>query len=448
MSPELIAAIRERIAAGHEKESIKTSVLAMGYVVEVFEAAYVLAQNDLTRITVGAIPTPVSMKRELPSVLTLIADSFEFAKSRIDMVALVAVPLMLLTLFTTVSTWNYNQLALSGLFSGLAIVSALVYIVNLTALLYIVTHKNRAEVVTLSESFSWTKRNIFSLFWVYLLTILAVFGGFLFFFIPGIILLVSLYLAQYVFAVEGKRGMEALLKSRALIHGRWWSVARKIAGLSFYYLLFIIFVTLVYEGVKLVVDLPNLTLIGELLMQLFTAFFTVMSMEVMYRLYCDLSVGTVDEPASSFIKISYFSSVFLGIAAIIGLILLATLIGSISRFDEAVPDVFTSTTLYGEVLHSSVSAEEYKLAQGSFKGVCDVLVPEVSSATNVECNDEEGEWALSASVEGDRWCADTTTPAKQVYTSLEGKLSCVDLGNDVSATPAPAPQEPATSSPQ
>jgi hypothetical protein len=119
--------------------------------------------------------------------------------------------------------------------------------------------------------------------------------------------------------------------------------------------------------------------------------------------------------------------------------------GSISRFDESVTDMFTSTTLHSEVLHVSLVADEYKLSNSSFAGVCDTLVPEVHSADGVECNDSETAWALSASVGEDRWCADTMTPAKQVYTALEDKLSCVELEVKADSLVNPAVNDTASS---
>lgn len=62
-----------------------------------------------------------------------------------------------------------------------------------------------------------------------LLVSLAVFGGFLLFIIPGIIFSVWFTFSTYAVAVDGKRGVEALKTSKALVKGRWWSVFARLA---------------------------------------------------------------------------------------------------------------------------------------------------------------------------------------------------------------------------
>lgn len=69
---------------------------------------------------------------------------------------------------------------------------------------------------------AWPK--IGSLFWVALLTALAVLGGFILFVIPGIIFSVWFCFSGFVFVAENLRGASALKKSRDLVKGYWWPV--------------------------------------------------------------------------------------------------------------------------------------------------------------------------------------------------------------------------------
>ena len=57
---------------------------------------------------------------------------------------------------------------------------------------------------------------------------LATLGGALAFVFPGIWLAVSLQFASMAYLSEGRRGMQALAASHALVVGRWWAVCKRL----------------------------------------------------------------------------------------------------------------------------------------------------------------------------------------------------------------------------
>ncbi len=59
--------------------------------------------------------------------------------------------------------------------------------------------------------------------WVAILAMLAVIGGLIMLIIPGIILMIQLAFASYVFVLEDKRGMASLTQSREYVKGYWWA---------------------------------------------------------------------------------------------------------------------------------------------------------------------------------------------------------------------------------
>ncbi|MCD4693789.1 hypothetical protein K8R62_00315 [bacterium] len=77
------------------------------------------------------------------------------------------------------------------------------------------------------------KKYFFSFLWVSALTGILVFLGFIFLFIPGIILLVYYSFSVWVFMFEDKKGYEALKGSMNLVKGYWWGVAGRFALLYF-----------------------------------------------------------------------------------------------------------------------------------------------------------------------------------------------------------------------
>src|SRR3989344_4397532 len=64
-------------------------------------------------------------------------------------------------------------------------------------------------------------------FWVNILTTLVVFGGYLLFFIPGILLSIWLAFSLIIASIEDVSGMDALVKSREYTRDKWWAIVRK-----------------------------------------------------------------------------------------------------------------------------------------------------------------------------------------------------------------------------
>lgn len=84
--------------------------------------------------------------------------------------------------------------------------------------------KNREKKIDFKEALKSGTKWILPLFWLSILSSIVVLGGTMLLIIPGIILSVWFCLASYVLIYEDKRGMEALLKSKDIISGNWWSV--------------------------------------------------------------------------------------------------------------------------------------------------------------------------------------------------------------------------------
>lgn len=71
-----------------------------------------------------------------------------------------------------------------------------------------------------------------SFFWLFTLLAFILGGGFILFFIPGLLLTVWFIFAQFVLANEDVGGMDALLMSRAYVRGHGWAVLGRILLLA------------------------------------------------------------------------------------------------------------------------------------------------------------------------------------------------------------------------
>ena len=84
--------------------------------------------------------------------------------------------------------------------------------------------KEREQDIGIKEAFRRGWHKIISYYWISILSTFLVLGGFLLFFIPGIILAIWFSLALYILIAEDKRGTNALFRSKQLVSGKWWTV--------------------------------------------------------------------------------------------------------------------------------------------------------------------------------------------------------------------------------
>lgn len=85
---------------------------------------------------------------------------------------------------------------------------------------------------------SWSM--LLPFYWVSLLQVLAIFGGFILFVLPGVWLSILFFASPYYFIQDGLRGTHALAASADLVKGRWWATFWRIAVPGFLFMLLIL----------------------------------------------------------------------------------------------------------------------------------------------------------------------------------------------------------------
>jgi len=162
---------------------------------------------------------PVSSSK-LQSPIALLESAINLYKQRFATFFVI----LLIPLLVQVASWLFPFLfKASGIipFTSVifSIVSIFVSILGGLALLYAIKDNTGVEV---SYKKGWTK--IFSYFWLMVLSLFIIIGGFLLFVIPGIILAVWFVFGGYIFVYENIGGMKALSKSKEYVKGRWFGV--------------------------------------------------------------------------------------------------------------------------------------------------------------------------------------------------------------------------------
>jgi hypothetical protein len=140
-----------------------------------------------------------------------------------------------------------------GLVVGLLVVLVSA-IVNLSVIYAIV------ENISVIKALKKGLFNILGYWWMMILSGLIVMGGTVFLLVPGIIFAIWFAMSRYVFVLEKKRGLAALLRSKEYIEGHGWDIFEKTISLS------VINIGLLLVAV-VIGSLPYLVLEGQLMLK-------------------------------------------------------------------------------------------------------------------------------------------------------------------------------------
>lgn len=170
-----------------------------------------------------------------------------------------------------------------GLQIILVIVFFLVFSINQawgqTALLYAI--KDSKEGIGAREAYRRGWHKILSYWWVSFLTGFIVLGGFLLFVVPGIIFAVWFSMATFILVAEDLRGMNALLKSREYVKGKWGGVFWRLLFIAVLNVVISWIPTLIFNFLKVPIGRE----IGGFVIGLFL---TPLSITYMYIVYSKL----------------------------------------------------------------------------------------------------------------------------------------------------------------
>src|SRR5690606_24071043 len=186
---------------------------------EIFEAAYTWAEQELK--------SPA-----LPSAWVLFVGGARFIRQHWKLPLLIGLPLVVIAAAGMIMKDHPADITVLVIGALLTFIALVVYFALLIAALKVVGQTT--EQLDYKTAFAWVKRNFWAAATVYLLTSLVVWGGLILFIIPGIIVSIYLYFSIYALANEGVTGEQALLRSRSLVMGRWWTVFGKVFGIGFF----------------------------------------------------------------------------------------------------------------------------------------------------------------------------------------------------------------------
>lgn len=310
MSPELLQAVKERIELGYDDDRIREELRQAGYGAEIIEQ--VLQDVRSGRVATTLVP-PATAAGQLPGARKLVTNSLSFLRSRLDLAAMLAVPLVVMALVEPLLEHEATG-AIVPVLLLILLLGGITYFLFLIAVLRVVVSDD-PEVTTFAAGLTWARGNFLGLLWVQILTGLVTMGGLLLFIIPGIILSLYTYFSQFVYAKEGTKGMQALLRSRDLVKGRWWAVFFVLfkVGLLILGIFLLLGIVAGIAATAIPENAVTVTL-GNVLIQLFSAAVTLMSLHIGLVLFNTLAAhtpaATATQPAGGYTALACLGLLF------------------------------------------------------------------------------------------------------------------------------------------
>jgi hypothetical protein len=138
----------------------------------------------------------------------------------------------LLAAIAAITNGAYAPIAIVlGVIFGIFAIIALLYLAfwGQIALLYNV---GSDETVGAIESYKRTRGKIWDYAWIAFLVGVSTLCGYVLFIVPGIIFSIFFSFAAFAFLFENEKGMNALLKSREYVRGKWWGVLFRLWAMA------------------------------------------------------------------------------------------------------------------------------------------------------------------------------------------------------------------------
>lgn len=339
MSPELIIAIKERISAGHPKEQIKSEVLSTGYTESVFEEAYLVAsEEDVTVEDLNSLVsapdthtvTPTAevhnsaVTTALPSYSDFISTTWNLALNQFPVfLKITGVCILLFGILGSlmfVLMGGMGNLSLFGnstylLFIAAALAAFFVIVLSFLVLIRALLRRHHNE--SLMTHFTWTLKNTWGLLVVSFVTVAVIMAGYIFFIIPGLMLVVYLFFTLFFYADGKSVGIRTMTMSTEYTYGRFWPIFSRVILLG----------VLIYVAMMVVGMISMLTVF---LAPFFIFFFTIISYHLSYCgyvvLYESILRAGIIKPLP--IKENSLKYIFIAISTI-AIILVALLIGGL-----------------------------------------------------------------------------------------------------------------------
>ncbi len=235
VNQQLLDYIKQQLQQGISKEQIKSSLMVNSWQAQDIDEAFAFIQNPASHSQL--VPPPAQTASSLPGSMAIFSQAWTIYKQRLGtFLGVMVIPMLIMIavfdIFVGGGFLGINLLSSKfaadgiGLFILLTILFFVIIFISQnwgqTALLYAI--KDSQEKIGVMESYRRGWHKIFSYWWVSLLVGFITLSGFLLLIVPGIIFTIWFSLAVFILVAEDLKGMNALLKSKEYVKGKWGGV--------------------------------------------------------------------------------------------------------------------------------------------------------------------------------------------------------------------------------
>lgn len=429
---KLLTFVKEELARGVSQSDLKASLNTAGWPEADISEAFALAGGS--SMPQPDQPTVVLQGTSTSTLLgapALLSKAWAVYKERwVTFLAIMVAPALLSILISMgdKSINNIGTLPNPFIFFG-GIVVAVLFMITINvwsnvALLHAI--KGGPEQLGFFASYGRGARHIFSFLWVSILTTLVVMGGFIFLIVPGIIFSVWFMFGAMVVVDDNTRGMNALLKSREYVRGRWWGTVWRMFFMMLISILILIALVL-FSFLLIFFGVSG----GEYIISaLWMPFGFPLMMTYLFMLYENLKVtrgsfvfAPTGKKKAPFVILATLAPVLIIVA--IAVVVIFPLV-SLNNARNLAGEDYIKTNLSV----TRVSAEVYFSRQNSYEGVCESTEIKQAidgitekGAKEITCNTSITQYAISAALPSKGYfCVDNSeNPA--ILTSSRGLAS-------------------------
>lgn len=191
---------------------------------------------------------------ELPGAMKILGQTWSIYKQRLGVfLGIMVIPILISVITNAGFVFVLPRVAAISLelLTLLTIILFLIVFVSSgwghVALLYAI--KDHQDKISIIEAYRRAWPKIISYWWLSFLMIFIIAGGMFLLVIPGIIFIIWFSLGAFILIAENLGGMNALLKSREYIKGRWLAVFWRFFFITFLLSFFVFIFTFIFSAI-------------------------------------------------------------------------------------------------------------------------------------------------------------------------------------------------------
>jgi len=270
VNQQLLDYIKQELQKGLSQEQIKSALITNGWKENDINEGFAALSNPQSLV-------PQQTVSSLPGVTVILGQAWLLYKQRWGtFLGVVAVQMLVIVVAIAIGFgggMGANLIfknSMAGKIGSSITLTILFFIIIFTsqawgqiALLYAI--KDSREGIGTVEAYRRGWRKILSYWWIMSLMGLIIVGGFILLIIPGIIFSIWFSLALFVLIAEDIKGMNALLKSKEYVKGKWWSVLWYFTFVSMLVFIIVFVSSLFFQSLRI----PLIFEIGDFIVWLF-----------------------------------------------------------------------------------------------------------------------------------------------------------------------------------